>query len=69
MTGGADAHRGVDVEADIAGLGQCGTAGVEADPQPNLVARRPAPAERPPLDGKRGLEGRGRLGEDREKLV
>jgi hypothetical protein len=49
---GSNARSPVHVEADVAGLGQGRTAGVEADPQANLIALGPSAGKRPSLDCK-----------------
>jgi hypothetical protein len=69
VAGRADAHRGIHIEADVAGLAQRRAPGVEADSKPDLVSLRPGAGHRSALDRDRGLEGRGRLREDREVLV
>ena len=69
MPDGPDTRRSVDLQADIALVGQLGLAGVEPDPKADDLALDPAANGQAPLDGQRGLDGRRGSGEDGEVLV
>src|SRR2546421_10981015 len=65
----ADPSRGVDGQADVAGIRQGGPAGVKTDSNSDLDAPRPGAGRDLPLDGERGVEAGDSLLEDGEHLV
>src|SRR5712691_2054429 len=65
----ADPSRSVNGDAHVSCVGQSGTAGVQADPDPYPQVVRPDRHENLALNDKRGVQSRRRLLEDREQLV
>src|SRR6267143_4776903 len=65
----ADPSCSVNGDAHVSCVGQSGTSGVQADPDPYPQAVRPNCHENFALNDKRGVQSRRRLLEDREQLV
>src|SRR5437879_7555795 len=61
--------RNMNVDADVPRVGQCGTSGVQADPDSHPQVVWPDRHENFALNHKRGIESRRRLLEDCEQLV
>jgi len=69
VSGGADASRGVDRQADVADLGERGSTAVNADAHADIQLVGPRVFANGALDGDRSIESGDGTFEDREEFV